>query len=652
MSPPRYPPPTPSRPGNPGVWGTAGAPVPTRIPVKKKKAVVTKTKPVVATVPPPPVSLAAQASQQVGYQIDPQITAVNNAASANANSLKAAYEALSQLRSNIPGQVEQTYTNAANSTAGFAKGFSDALQSQASGAAQTADEHMQQLGLPQQVVSKLATGGTDALYATGGYIPASSLAREGAAQTTAARGYQDQALGLGIDALKGSDQQRLQAIQQIEATRPGLLQQAMQGLQDRQTQAANAAALAQYRTDSLAARGGRTAAGAKTVIRSLANGQLQAFDPYTGRPLGKPYGPTKPVSTSSASGRLSYTKDAAGNLVAFNPYTGKSAIVNPAGWVLKPPKAGGGAKAAKVTVKTDKSGRPYTIVNGKVKLLPIPPGFTTHTPGASGGASGSTAGLSPSTISNTIKRAEAAGTAALDAVLAKIRAGVPGADLFVKYSDYLDAKALNPKDPNVVAFETAKREAQRRVQQNFGTAVYRVISEIGPHLKAIGYSPAAVKWKAFQIVSAVITPPKNYRTPRNVQPGKGEAANAAYTVQQAGNVIGFAASQIGKPYVFGSGPDFKSFDCSDLIQAAYKQIGISLPRTTYGQIKAGRPVSLQNIQPGDLVFPSRGHVVLYVGDGKVIAAPHTGALVQYEDLAQFGNPVAIRRVLPDGTSYV
>jgi Cell wall-associated hydrolases (invasion-associated proteins) len=113
----------------------------------------------------------------------------------------------------------------------------------------------------------------------------------------------------------------------------------------------------------------------------------------------------------------------------------------------------------------------------------------------------------------------------------------------------------------------------------------------------------------------------------------------------AGQVLAYAQSQLGKPYVFASGPDTSSFDCSDLIQWAYRQVGIDLPRTTFEQIHTGRGVSLKDIQPGDLVFPSTHHVVMYVGNGQVIAAPHTGTVVQYQPLSQFGQPVAIRRVL-------
>jgi len=114
-------------------------------------------------------------------------------------------------------------------------------------------------------------------------------------------------------------------------------------------------------------------------------------------------------------------------------------------------------------------------------------------------------------------------------------------------------------------------------------------------------------------------------------------------VAPANGVVSAAQTQLGKPYVFGSGADTSSFDCSDLIQWAYAQNGIHIPRTTFDQIKVGRSVKWSQLQPGDMIFPSTHHVVMYVGHGKVIAAPHTGTVVQYQPLEDFKNPVAIRR---------
>ncbi len=113
------------------------------------------------------------------------------------------------------------------------------------------------------------------------------------------------------------------------------------------------------------------------------------------------------------------------------------------------------------------------------------------------------------------------------------------------------------------------------------------------------------------------------------------------------NVLAAAHEQVGKPYVFGSGPDTSSFDCSDLIQWAYKQVGIEIPRVTGDQIKVGQPVKWGDFQPGDLIFSNGGgHVVMYVGGGKVIAAPHTGTVVQYQPVSRFKNSfVGARRIV-------
>ncbi|MGH3387315.1 MAG: NlpC/P60 family protein [Actinomadura sp.] len=93
-------------------------------------------------------------------------------------------------------------------------------------------------------------------------------------------------------------------------------------------------------------------------------------------------------------------------------------------------------------------------------------------------------------------------------------------------------------------------------------------------------------------------------------------------------VIAFALAQRGKRYVFGAaGPD--AWDCSSLVQAAYRQIGVAIPRTTFGQWPFGVKVVKGSEQPGDLVFfdsgpntgPGRpGHVGMVIGDGKMIVA--------------------------------
>lgn len=100
-----------------------------------------------------------------------------------------------------------------------------------------------------------------------------------------------------------------------------------------------------------------------------------------------------------------------------------------------------------------------------------------------------------------------------------------------------------------------------------------------------------------------------------------------------------ALSRLGRPYVWGAtGPD--QFDCSGLVQWAYRQAGVPLHRTTYDQIHQGVAIPRSQIRPGDLVFPHNGHVQMAIGNGMVVEAPHAGANVR---IARLGDVIAVRR---------
>lgn len=119
----------------------------------------------------------------------------------------------------------------------------------------------------------------------------------------------------------------------------------------------------------------------------------------------------------------------------------------------------------------------------------------------------------------------------------------------------------------------------------------------------------------------------------------------------------FALNNLGVPYSwgggtpngptkgFGNGANTVGYDCSSFVQAALARAGVKLPRTTYDQMKVGKPVpNLVSAQPGDLLFPTAGHVMLYLGNGKAAEAPHTGDVTKTIDVNGMGF-VSIRRVL-------
>ena len=117
-------------------------------------------------------------------------------------------------------------------------------------------------------------------------------------------------------------------------------------------------------------------------------------------------------------------------------------------------------------------------------------------------------------------------------------------------------------------------------------------------------------------------------------PGRGNKSDPPATSSGGGSgraqqAISYALAQVGKGYVMGTaGPS--TFDCSGLMYAAYKQVGISLPRTSQTQISAGTSVSKGDLQPGDLVFYYSGitHVGMYIGNGQIVHAanPRSGVV--------------------------
>jgi cell wall-associated NlpC family hydrolase len=90
---------------------------------------------------------------------------------------------------------------------------------------------------------------------------------------------------------------------------------------------------------------------------------------------------------------------------------------------------------------------------------------------------------------------------------------------------------------------------------------------------------------------------------------------------------------LGVPYRWGGASPRSGFDCSGLVQYVYGRLGFRLPHYTGSQFRYGRRVHPSWLKAGDLVFFSGlGHVGLYVGKGRFIDAPHSGAVVRVNSL--------------------
>ncbi|MFE3378233.1 C40 family peptidase [Streptomyces anulatus] len=115
----------------------------------------------------------------------------------------------------------------------------------------------------------------------------------------------------------------------------------------------------------------------------------------------------------------------------------------------------------------------------------------------------------------------------------------------------------------------------------------------------------------------------------------------------AASIVAFAKAQVGDAYSLGStGPN--SWDCSSLVQAAYRTVGIDLPRVSQSQSTFGTQVSLDNLQPGDILYwgsaGSAYHVAVYVGGGEFVGAQNSSTGTVQRSL-DYDRPTGAVRVL-------
>ncbi|MEV5551455.1 C40 family peptidase [Streptomyces sp. NPDC052309] len=129
--------------------------------------------------------------------------------------------------------------------------------------------------------------------------------------------------------------------------------------------------------------------------------------------------------------------------------------------------------------------------------------------------------------------------------------------------------------------------------------------------------------------------------------GSSTSTNTSTPSGSAAAVVAFVQAQVGDAYVSGgTGPN--SWDCSGLVQAAFKQVGVDLPRVSQAQSTAGTQVSLSNLQPGDILYwggaGSAYHVGVYVGDGMFVGAQNSSTGVIKASLS-YDPPSGAVRVL-------
>lgn len=198
------------------------------------------------------------------------------------------------------------------------------------------------------------------------------------------------------------------------------------------------------------------------------------------------------------------------------------------------------------------------------------------------------------------------------------------------------------------AIESSADEYELRQAQDTASsdAMHQAMEKAKKHKEKVkAEAEAARKAEAARQAKAEAAKEQSDRASRSDE--RTSLASASSESGNTGALIDFLKGQVGKAYVLGaSGPS--SYDCSGLTQTAFQKLGVDLPRTSQDQSTTGTSVSVDSVQPGDILYwggaGSAHHVAVYVGDGKFIGAQNSSTGVVERDMS-YDQPDGAVRVL-------
>lgn len=235
---------------------------------------------------------------------------------------------------------------------------------------------------------------------------------------------------------------------------------------------------------------------------------------------------------------------------------------------------------------------------------------------------------------------------------AQYRAGGLDPSLALLFSedpdDYLDKAAVLDRITAHQSGELRKlQDAMRELGQERAEAAGKLV-ELDQSRKAVASHKRIVEHKlaaARRLLNSLpLTERAAYdRASRSDRDGILDFGAAVPPSGRSAAAVAAARAALGRPYIWGAnGPS--GFDCSGLMQWAYAQAGVSLPRTSQAQRYAGRQIPFSQAQPGDLVTyrSDASHVGMYMGNGQVIHAPYPGAPVRYDPVGMMPGATVTR----------
>ena len=203
------------------------------------------------------------------------------------------------------------------------------------------------------------------------------------------------------------------------------------------------------------------------------------------------------------------------------------------------------------------------------------------------------------------------------------------------YQAYLDAQAA------------ADAATQQGDEQNVYDTAAAAQQAYQAYLNAQAAADAAAQQTQQAQTEAPQTEAPQTEAPQTEAPQETAPETEAPSYSSTGSqVVNFATQFLGNPYVWGGTSLTNGADCSGFTQSVFANFGISIPRTAAAQASSGTPVSLSDIQAGDLLFYSNGsgigHVTIYMGHGQVVHASNSNTGIIISDYG-YRTPVSARR---------
>lgn len=210
-------------------------------------------------------------------------------------------------------------------------------------------------------------------------------------------------------------------------------------------------------------------------------------------------------------------------------------------------------------------------------------------------------------------------------------------------TEYIDLKigyepAITLAEEKAMLQAQAEKEAEEEASRQASIAASEAAEEAETATEATTTAATQTYQESKEMTTVYQQTTKQQTTAAQVED------NVSYDSATGSAVIAYAKQFLGNPYVWGGSSLTNGTDCSGFTMSVYAHFGYSLPRTSSAQRSAGVGVSLNAVQPGDIICYN-GHVALYIGGGQIIHAstPSTGIIIS--SMYYGSNPICARRII-------